>query len=105
MGKASRAILWIVKRSIVSVPVKRAGSQAGSKASSDQDLLAVEEPLQIRLGARDLAITMRTPGNDEELAVGFLFTEGILLGRDAIASVTPGRIRSRSRWRAKPPSM
>jgi len=52
--------------------------------------LAVEEPLQIRLGGRDLAITMRTPGNDEELAVGFLFTEGLLSGRDAIDSVTAG---------------
>ena len=39
-------------------------------------MLAVEEPLQIRLEDRDQAITMRTPGNDEELAVGFLFTEG-----------------------------
>jgi formate dehydrogenase assembly factor FdhD len=52
--------------------------------------LAVEEPLQIRLGDPQLAIAMRTPGNDEELAVGFLFTEGILSGRNAIASVTPG---------------
>jgi FdhD protein len=79
-----------VKRSIVSVPVRRAGSLASGQNSSDQDLLAVEEPLQIRLGDRDLAITMRTPGNDEELAAGFLFTEGILSGRDAIASITQG---------------
>src|SRR5689334_8257983 len=91
--EAPRAILWSVKRSIVSVPVRRAGSQASGEAPSrmsDQDLLAVEEPLQIRLGDRDLAITMRTPGNDEELAVGFLFTEGLLSGRDAIESVKPG---------------
>jgi FdhD protein len=79
-----------VKRSIVSVPVRRGGLQADDATASEQDLLAVEEPLQIRLGDRDLAITMRTPGNDEELAVGFLFTEGILPGRDAIASVTGG---------------
>jgi FdhD protein len=77
-------------RSIVSVPVRRAGSQADGQNASDQDLLAVEEPLQIRLGDRDLAITMRTPGNDEELAAGFLFTEGILSGREAIESISVG---------------
>ena len=56
----------------------------------DQDLLAVEEPLQIRLNGRDLAITMRTPGYDSELATGFLFTEGILPGREAIAGIDEG---------------
>ena len=53
---------------------------------SELDTLAVEEPLEIRLGFeengkpthRAISITMRTPGNDFELAAGFLFTEGIL---------------------------
>ena len=75
---------------MVSVPVRHAGLQASGQIETHQDFLAVEEPLQIRLNDRDLAITMRTPGNDEELAVGFLFTEGILRGPDAIASVTYG---------------
>jgi FdhD protein len=44
-------------------------------------ILAVEEALEIRLGSRSLSITMRTPGNDAELAAGFLFSEGII--RDA----------------------
>lgn len=42
------------------------------------DLVAVEEPLEIRVGGAPLAVTMRTPGHDEELAVGFLHGEGLL---------------------------
>ena len=47
-------------------------------ASEVRDLLAVEEPCEIRLGGQAIAVTMRTPGNDLELAAGFLFTEGIV---------------------------
>jgi FdhD protein len=43
-----------------------------------QDYLAVEEPLEIRIGDAPISVTMRTPGQDLELAVGFLFTEGII---------------------------
>jgi FdhD protein len=56
----------------------------------EQDFVSVEEPLQIQLNGKDLAITMRTPGNDEELAVGFLFTEGILPNRDALVRIEQG---------------
>jgi FdhD protein len=42
------------------------------------DLLAVEEPLEIRIGGQPLTVTMRTPGDDLDLAAGFLFTEGLL---------------------------
>jgi FdhD protein len=45
------------------------------------DRVAVEEPLEIRVGGEALAVTMRTPGHDEELALGFLVGEG-LIGRD-----------------------
>ncbi len=44
------------------------------------DLVAVEEPLEIRVDGAPLAITMRTPGNDEELALGFLYGEGLIDG-------------------------
>lgn len=43
-----------------------------------EDVLAVEEPLEIRVGGRPLAITMRTPGNDIDLAAGFLVSEGVI---------------------------
>ena len=42
------------------------------------DQVAVEEPLEIRVDGRPLAVTMRTPGHDEELALGFLFGEGLI---------------------------
>jgi FdhD protein len=41
------------------------------------DLIAVEEPLEIRIGGRPVAVTMRTPGHDEELALGFCLSEGL----------------------------
>ena len=45
---------------------------------SERDALAVEEPLEIRLGGRRFTLTMRTPGHDEDLAAGFLFAEGFI---------------------------
>jgi FdhD protein len=41
------------------------------------DVVAVEEPLEIRIGGRHVAVTMRTPGHDEELALGFALSEGL----------------------------
>jgi len=46
----------------------------------EEDFVAVEEPLEIRVDGAPLAVTMRTPGHDEELALGFLFTEGLIDG-------------------------
>jgi FdhD protein len=46
------------------------------------DFLAAEEPLEVRLGGERVAVTMRTPGTDAELAVGFLIGEGIVLQED-----------------------
>jgi FdhD protein len=62
---------------------------------SENDTLAIEEPLEIRLGFaengkfqhRAISITMRTPGNDFELAAGFLFTEGVLQNKNQISSI------------------
>ncbi len=58
-----------------------------------EDLVATEEPLEVRLAEgdperwRSICVTMRTPGNDFELASGFLYTEGIIPGRDAIRNM------------------
>lgn len=50
----------------------------GQPARTREDVLAVEEPLEIRVGGRSLAITMRTPGHDVDLAIGFLVSEGVI---------------------------
>lgn len=44
---------------------------------SERDVVAVEEPLELRIGGEPIAVTMRTPGHDEELALGFCVTEGL----------------------------
>jgi FdhD protein len=67
----------------------------GSSSERKHDLVAVEEPLEIRLGygpsvqrvQRNLAVTMRTPGHDFELAIGFLFTEGIIQSYEQVESI------------------
>ncbi|BDZ49750.1 sulfurtransferase FdhD [Frondihabitans sucicola] len=50
----------------------------GVETRKTMDTLAVEEPLEIRVGGESLAITMRTPGNDFDLAAGFLVSEGVI---------------------------
>ena len=65
------------------VEIVRHGATA---AETRDDTVAVEEPLEIRLGDAALAVVMRTPGDDEDLVRGFFLTEGIL--------VDPGEIRA-----------
>ena len=52
------------------------------------DEVAIEEPLEIRIGQDPLAVTMRTPGNDEELAAGFLLSEGIVRTRADLREIS-----------------
>jgi FdhD protein len=56
------------------------GAHAIVRADGLEDEVAVEEPLEIRAGGRAIAVTMRTPGHDEELALGFLYGEGLIDG-------------------------
>ena len=54
----------------------------GDAPTQREDVLAAEEPLEIRVGGRSLAITMRTPGHDFDLAAGFLVSEGVIAQAD-----------------------
>ena len=54
------------------------------------DELTIEEPLEIRIGRKTIATTMRTPGHDVELAAGFLLSEAIVRNPDQIASLSSG---------------
>ncbi|MFW5967823.1 MAG: formate dehydrogenase accessory sulfurtransferase FdhD [Persicimonas sp.] len=75
-----------------SVEVVRVGDEPGR---SDADRVATEEPLEIRLGydfrgrpaEKSLSVTMRTPGDDRELAVGFLHGEGMIEGADDVEEI------------------
>jgi FdhD protein len=60
------------------------------------DELTIEEPLEIRIGNKTIATTMRTPGHDQELAAGFLLSEGIVRARDQITNFSrPNAARNR----------
>ena len=52
-----------------------------------EDVLAVEEPLEIRLGQLSFSVTMRTPGDDFDLVAGFLVSEGIIWAPDQLVSL------------------
>jgi FdhD protein len=62
-------------------------------AHRELDHLAVEEPLEIRLGGKRFTVTMRTPGHDEELVAGFLMTEGFVATRAEIGEIRQVRDR------------
>ena len=84
-------------RSVSYSIIKRIDSGCSSEIN---DLLAVEEPLEISLvygdensrTQKNISVTMRTPGNDRELAAGFLFTEGIIKSNEDISDVKLKRI-------------
>lgn len=54
---------------------------------SADDVVVIEEPLEIRLGEKPVSVTLRTPGDDFDLAAGFLFAESIIRSRDEVESI------------------
>lgn len=90
MSSGDLAVLKSVKR----VRIERFGADGGTC----DDVVATEEPLEIRLSyahpdgrraQKSISITMRTPGSDEELAAGFLLTEGIIAGPAELEAIGP----------------
>jgi FdhD protein len=59
----------------------------GPEVVTRPDTLVVEEPLEIRVGGRPLAVTMRTPGDDMDLAAGFLVSEGVVCAADEVRAI------------------
>jgi FdhD protein len=74
-----------IAKALRSKPITRINGPG--KTLSAEDLVAVEEPLEIRVAGRSVAVVMRTPGNDRELAAGFLVTEGLLRQRDDVLDI------------------
>src|ERR1051325_3366099 len=75
--------------SVSSIPLTISRHCLGAQPETFTDHLACEEPLEIRLRGRSIAVTMRTPGHDPELAAGFLLTEGIIRRRADIIEIAP----------------
>jgi FdhD protein len=65
-------------------PVER---RTASGRTELRDQVVAEEPLEIRIGGESLVVTMRTPGDDLDLAAGFLFTEGVIASMDDVAGL------------------
>lgn len=72
-----------------SLELTRVIEWCAGKTRSCDDALAAEEPLEIRVNGAPLTVTMRTPGDDLELAAGFLLTEGIVEEPEQIVSLAP----------------
>lgn len=77
MSKSAEQRVRIVKHNAASAPIEAT------------DVLAIEEPLEIRLAGRALSVTMRTPGHDDELAAGFLLSEGLIRRTSDLMAITP----------------
>jgi FdhD protein len=78
-------------KEITTTPIRR--WQRGTAATNETDVVATEEPLEIRVDGRSISVTMRTPGRDDELAAGFLLSEGLIKSRADVREVAPEWMR------------
>ena len=88
-GQNSQARTPTLHGAVAIVATEMIRRRQGGKQSSESDWLAREEPLEIRVRGTSIAVTMRTPGHDDELAAGFLLTEGIIRNRADITAIAP----------------
>ena len=70
-----------------SVAERRIVKVRGGTTARARDRVAVEEPLELRIAGRPVGVTMRTPGNDVELAIGYCLTERLVAGPEQIQAV------------------
>jgi FdhD protein len=79
-----------LRQPLVALSIERFRGSSGARGLDThvEDLVAVEEPLVIRVAGETLVTTLRTPGADRELAAGYLFTEGNLRTLDQLATLT-----------------
>jgi FdhD protein len=76
-----------VRTRVAEVRVARRGDARGRDPARTEDVVAVEEPLEIRVAGETVGVLMRTPGDDHRLALGFLFAEGVLTSADDVSAV------------------
>jgi FdhD protein len=82
----SQAGVRIVERRVE----RRGDTSAAGERAPDRDLVVAEEPLEVRIAGESLIVTMRTPGDDLDLAAGLLFTEGVITSMDDVAVLSHG---------------
>src|SRR5262245_19322943 len=68
---------------VISARVVALGASGGERDHA----VAVEAPLEVRIGGKPMTVLMRTPGHDEELVTGFLFSEGVISDPDDVISI------------------
>lgn len=85
MKPAALTRSWLVRR-----------VRPGAAARTESDVLAIEEPLELRVRGRSVAVVMRTPGHDADLAAGFLLTEGVVRSPDDIYDIMQCRTTKRA---------
>jgi FdhD protein len=71
-----------------SVPIELTRFKNGAREELREDMVAAEEPLEIRVEGRTISIVMRTPGHDRELAAGFLLSEGVIKSAKDLFDIT-----------------